>query len=212
MRRTTVLLALAVVLLAACAGDEVEPSAVTDPTTPTGTDAPEPDDGGHGGHAVAMSGADGADVGTVTLSPVDGGVEVVADLQGLEPGFHGFHIHDVGLCEADAPDGPFTTATGHLVGDGGTHGDHDGDMPSLYVTDDGTASLTVTLDAFTVEELTAGDGAAFMVHAGPDNFANIPDRYTSDDAEEPGPDEATNSTGDAGARAACGVIEAPPDE
>lgn len=212
MRRMIVLLASTFLLLAACGDDAAEPSAVTDATTPTGTDTPEPDGGGHGGHTVAMSGADGADVGTVTLSPVDGGVEVVADLQGLEPGFHGFHIHDVGLCEADAPDGPFTTATGHFVGDGGTHGDHDGDMPSLYVTDDGAASLTVTLDAFTMEELTEGDGAAVMVHADPDNFANIPDRYSSTDAEEPGPDEATTKTGDAGARAACGVIEASPEE
>ena len=212
MRRTTVLLALTFLLLAACGDDEAEPSAVTDVTTPTGTDDAEGPAGGDDDLTVAMSDADGADVGTVTLSPTDGGVRVDADLQNLEPGFHGFHIHDVGLCEADAPDGPFTTATGHLVGDGGTHGDHDGDMPSLYVTDDGNASLTATLSTFTVEELTEGDGAAFMVHAGPDNFANIPDRYSSADADEPGPDEATTKTGDAGARAACGVIEAPPNE
>jgi Cu-Zn family superoxide dismutase len=203
-------LALAFVLLAGCGDDEAEPSAVTDPTTETGTD----DAGGPGseneGHTVAMSGADGAEVGTVTLSPSGEGVEVVADLQGLEPGFHGFHIHDVGVCEADAADGPFTTAMGHFVGDGGTHGDHNGDMPSLYVTDDGTASLSVTLDAFTLEELTEGDGAAVMVHADPDNFANIPDRYSSDDAEESGPDEATTKTGDAGARAACGVVGTDP--
>lgn len=204
MRRMTVVLTLALAfVLTGCGDDEADPSAATGATTETGTD-------GDDALIVGMSDADGAEVGTVTLSPTGDGVQVVADLEGLEPGFHGFHIHDVGLCEADAPDGPFTTATGHLVGDGGTHGDHDGDMPSLYVTDDGTASLTVTLDAFTLEELTAGDGAAVMVHAGADNFANIPDRYTSDDAEQAGPDEATTNTGDAGARVACGVIGSAP--
>lgn len=157
---------------------------------------------------VAMVDAEGADVGTVTLVPEGGGTRVEAEIDGLEPGFHGFHIHAVGVCDPDAPDGPFTTATGHYVGEGSTHGDHDGDMPSLYVAEDGTASMTVALDSFTVDELTADDGAAVMIHAGLDNFANIPDRYTSSEAGAAGPDDMTNSTGDAGARAACGVVEA----
>lgn len=199
-----VLIAAAALVLGACGDDADEPDDDASPPS-AGTDAEEPVEGTV---EVAMVDADGAAVGTVTLIPGDGATRVQADIDGLDPGFHGFHIHDVGVCEPDAPDGPFTTATGHYVGEGGTHGAHDGDMPSLFVNADGSASLSATLDAFTVEELTAGDGAAVMIHVGPDNFANVPDRYTSAETDAPGPDDMTNSTGDAGARAACGVVEA----
>ena len=47
-----------------------------------------------------------------------------------------------------------------------------------------------------------------MIHAGADNFANIPsDRYNQTNGT-PGPDEMTMTTGDAGKRVACGVIGA----
>ncbi len=201
------LLAVGALALGACGDDADDP--IEDTSQPADDTAQPTDDaGGEGAVEVSMVDADGTDVGTVTLTPQDGATRVHAEVEGLDPGFHGFHIHDVGVCEADAPDGPLTTATGHFVGEGGTHGAHGGDMPSLYVADDGSASMTVTLDAFTLEELTADDGAAVMIHAGPDNFATIPDRYTSSEADAPGPDDMTNSTGDAGARAACGVIEA----
>jgi Cu-Zn family superoxide dismutase len=56
-------------------------------------------------------------------------------------------------------------------------------------------------DRFTVADLFDEDGSAVIVHAGEDNFGNIPtDRY------EPDPDETTLNTGDAGGRAGCGVI------
>jgi Cu-Zn family superoxide dismutase len=42
-----------------------------------------------------------------------------------------------------------------------------------------------------------------MVHAGADNFANIPERYAPG-----GPDEDTLETGDSGGRVACGEIDA----
>ena len=52
------------------------------------------------------------------------------------------------------------------------------------------------------EDLLDDDGTALMVHSDADNFANIPERYAPE-----GPDEDTRSTGDAGSRLACGVIE-----
>jgi Cu-Zn family superoxide dismutase len=45
-----------------------------------------------------------------------------------------------------------------------------------------------------------------IVHEKADNFANIPTRYALPD-NAPVPDQTTLSTGDAGARVACGVIE-----
>src|SRR3954451_15303821 len=38
--------------------------------------------------------------GTVTFTKVGDEVQVVADIQGLKPGKHGFHIHEKGDCSA----------------------------------------------------------------------------------------------------------------
>lgn len=168
-------------------------------------------DHGHGGaHAkvekVLLRGTDDQKVGLVTLRQTGDVVVVSGWTTGLTPGFHGFHIHAVGLCEADAPDGPFTTAGGHVTGGAGhTHGDHAGDMPSLLVTQEGWASAKFITDRFTLTDLRDADGSAVMVHAGRDNFANIPDRYSAGGVA--GPDAATLATGDSGTRAACGVID-----
>ena len=87
---------------------------------------------------VTLRGVEGQKVGVVSLRRA-GDVLVVSGLTwGLTPGFHGFHIHTTGLCEADAPGGPFATAGGHLdAGAAHTHSDHAGDMPSLLVTENG---------------------------------------------------------------------------
>jgi Cu-Zn family superoxide dismutase len=118
----------------------------------------------------------------------------------LEPGFHAFHIHGVGSCDAGS-ESPFSSASGHFDPDGTEHGSHAGDLPSLLARDDGSALAVFITDAFTVEDLIDEDGSAFIIDAGRDNYANIPERYGS-------PDEATLGTGDAGPRVACGVIEA----
>ena len=154
---------------------------------------------------VALHGVDGSKVGWVSLRQTRDHVEVRGIARGLTPGFHGFHIHAVGLCEADAPAGPFTTAGGHYTGGLPNHGDHAGDMPSLLVTANGRAFSSFVTDRFVLADLRDTDGSAVMVHAGRDNFANIPERYSA--AGVAGPDAATLATGDAGARAACGVID-----
>ena len=155
---------------------------------------------------VTLRGVEGQKVGVVSLRRA-GDVLVVSGLTwGLTPGFHGFHIHTTGLCEADGPAGPFATAGGHLDPGGlHTHSDHAGDMPSLLVTQNGRAYASFITDRFTFAQLRDADGSAVMVHEDRDNFANIPERYTSGGAV--GPDDSTKKTGDAGTRAACGVID-----
>jgi Cu-Zn family superoxide dismutase len=151
---------------------------------------------------AVLAGADGRELGVVRFVQRGGDVLVVAHVRGLSPGFHGFHVHERGLCEP--PD--FTSAGGHLNPGGAGHGDHTGDLPSLLVKQDGRAELVFSTDRFAVADLDDADGSAVIVHQGRDNFANIPDRYLSTTEDVFGPDSATLATGDAGARAACGVV------
>jgi Cu-Zn family superoxide dismutase len=164
--------------------------------------------GHHGAHGkalrVVLHDVDGDAIGRVSLRRVGTLIVVRGFVRSLTPGFHGFHVHTVGLCEPDAPAGPFTTAGGHYTGGDTTHGDHAGDMPSLLVTDKGLAYSKFVTDRFKLPELRDADGSAVIVHEGRDNFANIPTRYVSGGV--PGPDATTLATGDAGNRAACGVI------
>jgi superoxide dismutase, Cu-Zn family len=68
------------------------------------------------------------------------------------------------------------------------------------VMEDGSAEMSVLTDRATMDDLLADDGAAFIIHADPDNHAHIPERYADE------PDEETLETGDAGDRLACGVV------
>ncbi len=141
-------------------------------------------------------------MGTVTFTTMaDGHVMVEADITGLTPGFHGFHIHGMGMCD-HSTEKPFTSAGGHLViGDGKpTHPDHNGDMPSLLALQDGSAKLSFETDRFAVSDLFDADGSAVIIHAGVDNYGNIPERYGK-------ADDATLGTGDAGGRVGCGIIK-----
>jgi Cu-Zn family superoxide dismutase len=71
----------------------------------------------------------------------------------------------------------------------------------LFVSADGTGEARFKTDRFAVADLIDADGSALIVHAAPDNYANIPTRYVAV------PDATTLATGDAGGRVACGVVE-----
>ena len=147
--------------------------------------------------SATLMDATGQRVGRVWMRE-DRGDDVVyleARVRDLPAGFHGFHIHTTGRCDAPL----FTTAGGHFNPTGATHGSHAGDLPSLLVTGDGEAFLATATDRFSIADLRDADGSAVMVHSGPDNFANIPARYG-------GPDQETLNTGDSGSRLACGVV------
>ena len=120
------------------------------------------------------------------------------------------HIHSVGKCEANSvaptggPPGNFDSAGGHLQVGGHTGHPASGDLTPLNVRSDGSGKVVATTDAFTADDLKGPEGSALIIHEGPDNFANIPQRYTHDGT--PGPDEETLATGDAGGRVACAVL------
>ena len=133
---------------------------------------------------------DGKKVGKATLIAVPTGIILDADLTGLPPGDHAFHIHAVGKCEA--PD--FKSAGGHfnleedehgLMNEAGPHG---GDMPNIHVPESGALHIEVLNQmVFLKEGLFDDDGSAIVIHEGPDDYVSDP-------------------AGDAGARIACGVI------
>ncbi len=216
-RTVTPMLAIAAFGLAACSNSQ-ESSNVKGTTPPvwTGSAAAEGTSGSAAqkapsGDSVSVQLKDpaGGEVGTATVAKSGDHVEITVDAHGLQPGFHGLHVHQYGKCEANsvAPSGGapgnFLSAGGHLqVGDQPMH-PASGDLTSLEVRKDGTAKLVTTTDTVTLDQLK---GKALMIHAGADNFANIPNRYLQSNGGAPGPDAETLATGDAGARVACGVI------
>lgn len=128
--------------------------------------------------------------GTVTFARRGDKVTVSAQLSGLPPGKHGFHIHEKGDCSA--PDA--TSAGGHFNPTGKPHGapgapeHHAGDMPMLEADASGNATLSAELSG-----LTLGGGAAdivgrsVVVHKDPDDYHSQP-------------------AGNSGPRIGCGVI------
>lgn len=140
---------------------------------------------------AAMTSAEGAALGTLVLNSTPAGVMIQGELQGLPPGPHGFHIHTTGACEP-----PFDSAGGHYNPTGAEHGflvdagPHAGDMTNITVAADGTVAIEL-LDTFLAldNRLFDEDGAAVLIHAMPDDYATQP-------------------SGHAGDRIACGVIVA----
>ena len=152
----------------------------------------------------------GEQIGIVDFAVNGSVVTVTAMVNNLPPGFKGFHLHSIGKCDPNSPDpkdpsrvGDFLSAGGHLGAESAAHPGHQGDLTSLQVRGDGSAQLVTTTDAFDMDAVLDADGSAVIVHAGPDNFTNIPNRYAPD-----GPDAMTQATGDSGGRAACGVVQA----
>lgn len=129
--------------------------------------------------------------GTIWFTKVERGIKVIADVKGLTPGKHGFHIHEYGDCSA--PDAG--SAGGHFAPECNPHGApsdprnerHVGDLGNLKADKDGFAHLEWTdpLISFSGDHNIIG--RAVIIHAGEDDFKTQP-------------------TGNAGARVACGVI------
>jgi superoxide dismutase, Cu-Zn family len=211
-------LVASVALMSACKPNQ--PPATSPGTQPpiwTGSPAPssaEPtgQQGGTDSLTTQLNAPNGSKVATAKFEFNQGYVTITIETTGtgaLSPGFHGVHIHSVGKCEANsvAPTGgepgDFLSAGGHFM----ARGEHaSGDLTSLQVRKDGGALLETTTDGFTKADLLAGAGTAIVIHAGADNFGNIPaDRYNQVNGAA-GPDQTTMMTGDAGKRVACGVI------
>ena len=137
---------------------------------------PAPADNIGAAASAAIVSPEGEALGTVTLTQGAWGVLVAADLTGLTPGAHGFHIHETGTCQPD-----FAAAGDHFnpgdVGHGyfNSDGTHAGDMPNIHVTADGTVRADVFNEAITLEtgkdnSVFDADGSAIIVHEKADTY------------------------------------------
>lgn len=127
--------------------------------------------------------------GTVIFTKTADGVKVVADIEGLTPGKHGFHIHEYGDCSSS--DG--TSAGGHFNPGQMPHGAptdqnrHEGDIGNITADSSGVAHLEWTDKGMTLSGPNSIIGRSVIVHAKEDDLKTQP-------------------TGNAGPRVACGVI------
>jgi Cu-Zn family superoxide dismutase len=136
---------------------------------------------------AVLSSASGSQVtGTVMFTKSGNGVQVVAEVSGLTPGKHGFHVHEFGDCSAaDA-----ASAGSHFNPTKDPHAGHDadkrhmGDLGNLEADASGKARLDLADKKIKIEQII---GKAVIVH-------------------EKADDLKTQPTGDAGGRVACGVI------
>jgi Cu-Zn family superoxide dismutase len=216
--------ATSVVLLSACSSPQhassvpgTVPAVWTGSPAPSGTAGAEGEGAGQPSITTHLRTPDGTQVATAKFDFSNGYATITIATTGvglIAPGFHGVHIHKVGKCEANsvgptggAP-GDFLSAGGHFQAPGHSNEPASGDLTSLEVRRDGVGMLATTTDAFAMDDLLTGEKTAIIIHAGADNFANIPPERYSQTNGTPGPDSMTMSTGDAGKRVACGVIGA----
>jgi superoxide dismutase, Cu-Zn family len=127
--------------------------------------------------------------GIVTFEEAGKGVRVLANLTGLKPGKHGFHIHEFG--DISSSDG--SSAGGHFNPTGMPHSmpasdkRHAGDMGNIEADKDGDAHLDYIDPEIKLNGPYAIIGHAVIIHENEDDFKTQP-------------------TGNAGARIANGVI------
>jgi Cu-Zn family superoxide dismutase len=136
----------------------------------------------------------GPSAGTIVISETQYGLLFTPHLTGLAPnltpGIHGFHVHQNPACDDNG-----MAAGGHLdpqntgkhLGPYNNQG-HLGDLPALYINQDGTATLPVL--APRLHKLSQITGHSLMVHNGGDNYSDTPEKL-----------------GGGGIRMVCGVIK-----
>lgn len=129
--------------------------------------------------------------GKVSFTRRTEGILVKIEASGVEPGLHGFHIHEKGDCSA--PD--FSSAGPHYNPGGESHGGpaslhhHAGDLGNVNANEEGLVNAQFLLTGVSL----GGDrdllGRSVVLHEAADDLKSDP-------------------AGNSGARIACGLIQA----
>lgn len=128
--------------------------------------------------------------GLVGFTEENGQVHITADVTGLTPGLHGFHIHEHGDCSA--PDA--SSAGGHFNPYDQPHGRpdsgaaHAGDLGNLVADENGRAHYERVDHQLKLRGENGIIGRSVIVHGGMDDLKSQP-------------------SGASGPRVACGVVE-----
>lgn len=126
--------------------------------------------------------------GTVIFKEEQKGVRIIVDLNNLQPGFHGFHVHEFGSCDNNAE-----KAGNHLNPIYIKHASpndkehHVGDLGNLEANNKGHAQLDKVFTYLSFSNVNSIIGRAIVVHSKPDDFVSQP-------------------SGNSGEAVACGTI------
>ena len=131
--------------------------------------------------------------GTILFMQAPGTATLIkGTITGLEPGLHGFHIHEFG----DMSDG-CKSMGGHYNPDNVDHGDlqqgHVGDLENVLADDKGVAKFTIVAPRVDLIGERSVIGRGIVIHEDEDDLGK-------------GGDAESLKTGNAGERLACGVI------
>ncbi|KAL3881656.1 hypothetical protein ACJMK2_028066 [Sinanodonta woodiana] len=145
--------------------------------------------------AVCVLRGDSEVKGTVKfLQEGSGAVKITGEISGLAAGKHGFHVHEFG----DNTNG-CTSAGAHFNPSKQEHAGpedasrHAGDLGNVVAGDDGVAHVNIKDSVISLTGPNSIIGRTMVIHADEDDLGR-------------GGHELSKTTGNAGARLACGVI------
>ncbi|MCE2982668.1 MAG: superoxide dismutase family protein [Parachlamydia sp.] len=127
--------------------------------------------------------------GTILFTQEDEGVRIVANIEGLTPGKHGFHIHEFGDCKDSESVGDHYNPSKKKHGGPDSAERHVGDLGNLVADKGGRATYNRVDKVIKLQGEQSIIGHSVVIHSHEDDFVTQP-------------------TGASGAKIACGVIEA----
>ncbi len=147
-------------------------------------------------YAVVVLNNQAGVTGTVKFTQQEGKkVRIQAELSGLTPGLHGFHIHEWGnLTNGCMTAGPHYNPHGKTHAGPNNEIRHVGDLGNIQAGEDGKATYDIEDHLINIYGSVGNViGRSVVVHAGVDDLGT-------------GGNEESLKTGNAGARVVCGVI------
>lgn len=142
--------------------------------------------------------------GTITFEQTDENTCTIRyEIKGLTPGKHGFHVHEkADFSEGCVSAGPHYNPHGKEHGGPDDENRHVGDLGNIEPDASGVAKGEIVDKQIKLAGEFTVIGRSMMVHADPDDLGK-------GDHSEPGVNGKTSkTTGNAGARIACGEIKA----